>query len=141
MNERFDKANNVQNIVGKKSEKDLANFLQTMGYWAYNCPKTVNGQPCDIIACKDNKVWLLDSKHLEKNKASFSIERIEPNQWTAMDYARELANVQNLGFAIYWERTGDFYFLSYDDALKAHSGNEKSIKIESLLTLWEEISK
>jgi len=129
----------IQGDCGKQTEQELALFLRGLGYWAYIIPKKVGGQPFDVIACKKKKVWLLDAKHLEAAEASFSLDRIEPNQWTSMEYAKTLADVENMGFAIYWERKHEFYFLHYNDAIFFKQNGIKSVKIDELpLLLYEE---
>nr|DAR59166.1 MAG TPA: recombination protein [Caudoviricetes sp.] len=123
----------VQNIVGDSTENYTANFLRENGYWAYILPKKVGGQPFDIIACRCDDIWFLDAKHLEKEKASFSFERIEPNQKTSMSYAQNFAHITNMGFVIYWERTPEtLYFLPYERVRKMEADGQKSVKIEEL---------
>lgn len=123
----------IQNIVGDSTEQFIANFLRENGYWAYILPKKVGGQPFDIIACRYNNIWFVDAKHLEKEKASFSFDRIEPNQKTSMLYAQQFAHITNMGFIIYWERTPEkLYFLPYDRVLKSEKEGKKSVKIEDL---------
>ena len=123
----------IQNIVGDSTEQFIANFLRENGYWAYILPKKVGGQPFDIIACRYNNIWFVDAKHLEKEKASFSFDRIEPNQKTSMLYAQQFAHITNMGFVIYWERTPEkLYFLPYDRVLKSEKEGKKSVKIEDL---------
>lgn len=123
----------IQNIVGDSTEQFIANFLRENGYWAYILPKKVGGQPFDIIACRYNNIWFVDAKHLEKEKASFSFDRIEPNQKTSMLYAQQFAHITNMGFVIYWERTPEkLYFLPYDRVLKSEKESKKSVKIEDL---------
>lgn len=123
----------VQNIVGDSTENYTANFLRENGYWAYILPKKVGGQPFDIIACRYDDIWFLDAKHLEKEKASFSFERIEPNQKTSMSYAQNFAHITNMGFVIYWERNPEtLYFLPYERVRKMEADGHKSVKIEEL---------
>lgn len=123
----------VQNIVGDSTENYTANFLRENGYWAYILPKKVGGQPFDIIACRYDDIWFLDAKHLEKEKASFSFERIEPNQKTSMSYAQNFAHITNMGFVIYWERNPEtLYFLPYERVRKMEADGQKSVKIEEL---------
>ena len=123
-----------QQIVGDATETIIADFLnKEKGYWAYILPKKVGGQPFDIIACRCNSVWMVDAKHLESEKASFSFDRIEPNQKTSMMYARTFANISNVGFVIYWERnTTQLYFLHYDKWKEMERQGMKSVKIEDL---------
>lgn len=123
----------IQNIVGDSTEQFIANFLRENGYWAYILPKKVGGQPFDIIACRYNNIWFVDAKHLEKEKASFTFDRIEPNQKTSMLYAQQFAHISNMGFIIYWERNIEkLYFLSYNNLCDMLKNGKKSVKIEEL---------
>lgn len=123
----------TQNIVGDSTENNIANFLRENGYWAYVLPKKVGGQPFDIIACRYDDIWFVDAKHLEKEKASFTFDRIEPNQKTSMSYAQQFAHITNLGFVIQWERTPEkLYFLPFSRVAQMLADGEKSIKIENL---------
>ena len=125
-----------QNIVGKKSENDISTLFKSRKYWALIIPKTVAGQPFDIIACKEDVAWLIDVKHLEASKASFAFERIEPNQRTSMYYAKAIANMKNLGFVINWERdVSRHFFLSYDKLTEMEKNGLKSARIEELEVL------
>lgn len=133
---------NIQNTVGNSTEKLISNSFMECRYWAYILPKKVGGQPFDIIACKGNNTWFIDAKHLEANKASFAFDRIEPNQKTSMMYAHAYANIQNLGFAIVWDRTPDkIYFFPYLDYLEMEKNGEKSVKIDSLQDLKDLINE
>ena len=76
----------IQGDCGKQTEQELALFLRGLKYWAYIVPKKVGGQPFDVIACKKNKVWLLDAKHLEATEASFrwtELSQINGRQWNS----------------------------------------------------------
>lgn len=132
--------NSVQLTVGNKTEQNVVNILRKNRYWVYNCPKKLGGQPVDIIALKDNINILVDAKHVEKEKVSFSFDRIEPNQITSLMYARDYAGIKNLGFAIEFERTGEimwFPFKFYEELVK---DGFKSIKM-SQMALFEEVLK
>ena len=125
--------NSKQNELGKLTEKEIvAKFFKNHKYWAFVIPKSVNGQPFDLIALRHKDIWLIDAKHLESDKASFAFSRIEPNQITSMMYATKYANVDgHLGFIIYWEREPNklFYF-NYDDFIELSQKGLKSIKIK-----------
>ena len=101
--------------VGNETEQIIADYFQSLGFWVYILPKKIGGQPFDIIASKDKETWFVDAKHLEQNKASFSFERIEPNQKTAMKIATERANMANVGFFIYWDRNPDRLYYMLED--------------------------
>lgn len=131
-----------QNEAGKKAEKVVCEFFAERKYWTFPIPKSINGQPFDIIARKDSKnykdIWFVDAKHLESNKASFPFDRIEPNQESSMSYAHIINGVEdNMGFVIQWERTGNLYYFDYQDFLKMKEKGEKSVKIEDLALLGE----
>lgn len=124
-----------QLLEGNKTEKFVAKTLKKYGYWNYILPKKVNGQPCDVFAAKGGKktiVWNIDAKHVEEGKVSFSFDRIEPNQHTSFMYAINFANLENCGFAIYFDRTKSLYWLSYQDYLKYADLGQKSVNINDL---------
>lgn len=131
----------IQNELGKRSEETISDFLHKRHFWVYVFPKKAEGQPFDIIACKDNEIWMLDVKHLDSSKVSFPIYRIEPNQISSMSYARNFANIKNLGFILDWEKDKSaFFFLSFDKVLELRKQNEKSIKITNL-ERWEKTNE
>lgn len=129
--------------IGNKTEKTASSIFREQGYWVYNCPKSASGsQPFDLIAIKGGKeyiVWFVDGKHVRKNEVSFTLDRIEPNQWASMEYANGFAKVdtENMGFVINFERTGEFYWLSYKDALELLKNGSKSINLNKLRLLGE----
>lgn len=120
--------------VGNETEQIIADYFQSLGFWVYILPKKIGGQPFDIIASKDKETWFVDAKHLEQNKASFSFERIEPNQKTAMKIATEKANMTNVGFFIYWDRSpGRLYYLPYRMYKGLEKAGNKSVNIGELI--------
>ena len=124
--------------IGTKTEKSVSNILREHGYWIYNCPKSQTGsQPFDLIAFKGGQqylIWLIDGKHVRINEVSFRLDRIEPNQWASMRYAIEFAklNPNTIGFVIEFERTGTFYWLSYQQALELVKSNRSSVNLAKL---------
>ena len=133
--------------IGNKTEKTVSSIFRENGYWVYNCPKSQTGsQPFDLIAIKGGKnyiVWFVDGKHVRENEISFKLERIEPNQLASMDYASGFAKikVENMGFAIHFERTSEFYWLPYEEALKSLKNNEKSVNLNRLRLLEEVLNE
>lgn len=130
--------------IGTKTEKTISSLFREHGYWVYNCPKSSTGaQPVDIIAVKREIqyiVWLVDGKHTREQDASFKIDRIEDNQWISLRYARDFANMktENLGFVIQFEKTKEFYWLSYEEALELKENKIPSINLNKL-RLFEEV--
>lgn len=133
--------------IGSSSEKSASTILRENGFWVHTFSKSANGsQPVDIIAVKGNKelcfVFLIDAKHVEISKPSFTFDRIEPNQWATLLYAKEYAHIdeRGLGFVIEFDRTKDFYWLPYKKAYEMYSNGYKSIKYQEL-ELFEEVVK
>lgn len=123
---------------GDLAESSAESYFHKYGYWAYILPKKIGGQPFDLIACRKNDTWFVDVKHLERDKASFTFDRVEPNQWSSMMYAKKVADIENLGFVIMWERDlSDLYFLEYETAYKLKNDGIKSVKITEMRKLGE----
>lgn len=118
--------------IGDEYEDKVIEMLHDSGHWVYHVPKKVSGQPVDIIAAKGSKLMLVDAKHVRYKDVSFKFDRIEPNQWSSMGYAREFAGIECLGFAIFFERTNEMYWLHYDVALDRYNKGEKSIHMSYL---------
>lgn len=133
----------IQNALGRKTEENVANFFNSFNYVVIPLNKGINGQPFDLIARKENDVWFVDAKHVTDKEASFSFNRIEPNQITSMKYCNVVANIHdNLGFIIEWDRTPNkFYYFPYGWYQEMNQRGEKSIKIEKLLNLERMINK
>lgn len=129
--------------VGNATEENVIKIFKKNHFWAYLTPRKIGGQPIDIISIRNKEgnteAWLLDAKHVEQDKISFAFNRIEPNQWTAMEYASEWAglNVDKMGFAIEFERNRSVYWLPYKTALEMVKNGQKSIKLYELKLLEE----
>lgn len=123
---------------GNRDEDLVVSIFKKHGFWCHNFAKGKTGeQPCDIVALKENQIWLVDVKNVEKG-VSFPINRIEANQWACFDYARNFAKIKNLGFVICFERDDlKPFFLEYDKALEMDKTGQKSINMSELKG-WEE---
>lgn len=76
--------------IGKLTEFKAAQIFAKHGYWVYQCPKTPEGQPADLIVAKDNKITLVEVKHCDGDR--FSLQRVEPNQFTAYKFFKSKGN-------------------------------------------------
>ena len=131
----------IQNEVGKKTEDFIHDFFRERKYWVFIIPRTVKGQPFDIIARKgDTKnIWFIDAKHLETDKVSFSFNRIEPNQITSMKYAENICGIsKQMGFVIFWERTEKLYYMDWQKFKQMILEGKKSVKIVELELMDDE---
>lgn len=133
--------------IGSASEKSVSSLYRERGYWVYNCPKSLTGaQPVDLIAIKKKEnyiVWFADSKHLESSKASFTFDRIEPNQIASLTYLNNFAgvDVDTLGFVIDYDRTETYYWLPFEKYLEMNREGAKSVKMEELEEFEKELDK
>jgi len=81
-------------MSNKKEGDDFENEFRVLagnyGFWAHRMNVNKNGQPADIILCKNNIPVLVDCKDCE-NKV-FKLSRIEDNQEYAMTKWIQLGN-------------------------------------------------
>lgn len=78
--------------LGSSFEKEYADILSEYGFWVtFLTPKKhVGSQPCDLIAIKNDKTFLIDCKTCKSHL--FPIDRIEENQRQAYEKYRECGN-------------------------------------------------
>ena len=100
-----------QKKIGNETEQRFLDLLQEKGYWCHLFAYNKNGQPCDIIAIKDGKPFLIDVKHCDEKRFGFS--NVRDNQRSCFNYY-ESCNNENCGFAIYFAKTGTWRWLSYE---------------------------
>lgn len=130
----------LQEKLGKATEKLVVKTFKKFGYWAYNMPKKVGGQPCDIVAIKGGKtflVWLVDAKHVREQDVSFTFDRIEPNQITSMRYARDFAHIETTGFCIFFDRDKQLRWLSFENYENFAKNGIKSVNMANLVLFTE----
>lgn len=117
---------------GNIFEEDVAKKLSKLGHWCtlLQGAKGTNAQPADIIACKDNKVWLIDCKTLVNTSGNFTLERAEQNQILAYKRFKKCGN-ENYFYAILWEN--DVYLVPMFDILFE---DKKSINVKKYVAVW-----
>lgn len=124
---------------GNRDEELVLKLFQKHGFWAHNFAKAKNGsQPVDVVALKENVSWLVDVKNVREKEISFPFKRIEANQLTCLDYARNFSKIKNLGFVICFEKL-DLrpLLLTYDKYLELEENGSKSVKMSDLRPLEE----
>ena len=99
---------NSNKRVGTHFENELANILSEYGYWVHVLVQGPAGQPADIIACNDKHTVLIDCKHCIGN--SFKLNRIESNQWFAMDIFEKLTK-QSAWIAVKFINPDDIFMI------------------------------
>lgn len=119
--------NNNNNKIGRNIEKKGIEYLSNLNFWVHYITPSINGQPCDLIAYKDNTMYLIDIKDSESDY--FVSSRIEPNQEMCFEFA-SLFNINKTLFLIYFKKIDKWYVLEY----KTHKEKEKkSYKVEDLI--------
>lgn len=79
---------------GNKFESTLCAVLSANGFWAHNFTQSKQGQPCDIIACKNNNSYLIDCKECRND--TFPLSRVEDNQISSMQMFELKGNNEGL---------------------------------------------
>lgn len=127
---------------GNAGERIVESFLRSRGYWVHVTKRGANGsQPVDIIAIRSGKAILMDAKYVSQGKnGRFYLEDVQPDQITSMSYARDFADIRNIGFAIVfegWEESPSFLpFEAYEGLVEM--GVASVAKDEMLkLSEWE----
>lgn len=81
---------NTNRKTGTSFERELCEELSRYGFWAHNLAQNSAGQPFDVIAARDGKVYPIDAKVCEKDV--FRLVRIEDNQFSAMTLWKDTGN-------------------------------------------------
>ena len=76
--------------LGTSYEERLAEELFNRGFWVHLIRQTEEGQPADLIACRNGKAFLIDAKVC--SDGTFPLYRIEENQELAMKAFMEAGN-------------------------------------------------
>jgi len=112
---------NLKSTVNKKKgsnfENDFCNILAQYGFWARK--DKGYAQTCDIIAGKNNKIYLFECKTCSKDY--FNTKRVEDNQNYSRERFRECGN-SNCYF-VYKLDNGEIYISQ--DAIKKPSTGQK----------------
>ena len=116
--------------IGNKYEKKFVELLGQRGWWCHLFGYKPEGQPCDVVAIKGTttgtKAMLIDVKHCQGDR--FAFKNIQSNQRTCFELAFQ-KGVTTCGFAIFFEDTKEWRWLSYKDVLDLEKGGHKSAKI------------
>lgn len=119
----------VNKKIGNDYERKFLEYLQGNGYWCHLFSYNKNGQPCDVIACKNDTSHLVDVKHCDEDR--FDFKNVQSNQLTCFEYALECGN-KNTGFAVWFENQGKWFYLPYLYLKQLMEEGKKSIRYENL---------
>lgn len=111
-----------QRLDGLAFEVEFCHQLFHKGFWVLNVPQDKSGQPVDVIAVKNNEAYLIECKHCKGDR--FLLNRIEPNQETAIYLSETLAGNTNHFFAIYLD---GIWLIPFQTAMRLKNREIKSI--------------
>ena len=83
--------------TGSRFEQEFAERLASHWFWVHLFQDNKNGQPCDVIACRNGNAYLIDCKDCQTK--FFVLSRMEENQLNAMKLFQMTGNEIGL-FAI-----------------------------------------
>lgn len=134
------KNGNVSNKkLGNDFEREFCDTLSQMGFWCYNLPSKIEGQPFDVIACLNKKTFVIDCK-VCKNDV-FSLDRVEDNQYSSMMRFHKCGN----GWGYFAMKTSEGVFMVDAGVLfrwRDLNLSKKSLSLDSikaigtLLPIW-----
>lgn len=94
---------------GTAFEKEFCKLLKSRGFWVHFMSPSASGtQPCDIIAVRNEKAFLIDCKTCDDKV--FRIGRLEDNQRLAF-YAFQKAGNHNCWVAVKYQ--DQVYMINY----------------------------
>ena len=96
--------------AGTRFEKEFAEILAEHWFWVHLFQDNKNGQPCDVIAARDDRAYLFDCKNCEE--PFFRLDRMEENQYNAMRLYDITGNRKGM-FAIRFP-SSEIYLVQYD---------------------------
>ena len=100
----------IRNTLGNKTEDGACVLLSSYGWWCHRFERKANGsQPCDIVAMKQGKNWLLDGKHCQK--PYLATQRIEANQITCFKMAQE----KGIPCGFVCEHANTLYYIPFEE--------------------------
>lgn len=107
--------------IGNEFENEFCELLKKCGFWVHFMnPNAAGQQPVDVIAAKNNEVFLFDCK--TSVKQTFYLTRIEFNQSMAF---WSFANCGNMNRYIAVKFDGSVYVIPYIDLLNSPSESVK----------------
>lgn len=121
--------------IGNDYEMKLLKLLVLNGWWCHLFAYKPEGQPCDVIALKDNGYLLIDVKHCSAKRFPFA--DIQTNQKNCFRLAKMKGNTNN-GFAIYFEPIKQWRWLDYEQFVLLEERGEKSVSFEDCRFMFDE---
>lgn len=100
---------------GNEYERETSKLLFSLGFWVHQIIDSPSGQPCDIIASKNNNTYLIECKYV--SGSTFNMNRLEENQLNSINLFQDCGNNKGLVF-IHFENNNSNIFITLDDLLQ-----------------------
>ncbi len=116
--------------LGNAFEQELSNMLFQKGFWVHNFANKTNGQPADIIACKNRQSFLIDAKACTHD--IYDTRRIEENQKNSMFLWEHCGN--GTGFFALKLSDKSIYMIDHNTMLLARQ-HKKTLNREDIIEM------
>lgn len=113
--------------AGNDFEDQFAELAGSKGFWAHRMTANVDGQPADVIICKNNIPVLVDCKDCKNN--IFKLSRIEENQELAMTKWIEQGNKYAF-FAL--KVSSEVYMIPYEKLISLRESGTKQLNYSKI---------
>lgn len=114
--------------IGNEYEGKFVELMSRNGWWCHLFAYKPEGQPCDVVALRDNVPLLIDVKHCSGSK--FYFRNIQPNQRNCFEMAYRRGNT-NCGFAIYFEERQSWRWIGYREVTNLESFGENGVGFDN----------
>ena len=114
--------------LGKAFEKEFCDVLYDNGYWVHFVERKSSGaQPFDIIAAKNNEIFVFDAKTNSGNR--FVLSRIEENQIESMSLYNDRGNKKS--FIVIKKDDTDIYVIPSLEIINKIKDGCKSVSLSN----------
>lgn len=127
-------------MTGNQFEEKFCEAMSKQGFWVLRIPRGAGGtQPFDVIAIGRNIIFAVDCKVVSGKANTFSLDRVEDNQWLAFELITERTNAIAM-LAIYWEKEDCVKIIQYPELIQLKN-NGNSTHLKEKVTWFEGFSK
>ena len=120
---------NCNKREGTQFEIRLKELFYEHGYWVHLFQQNQAGQPCDLIAVKGEKAYIVDAKDCKSGR--FPLSRVEENQFLSM--TRWLDRTKHGAFfAFQLPDDEEIYFISFQTICTFLASDVSSLNSETI---------
>ena len=120
---------NCNKREGTRFENRLKDMFYEHGFWVHLFQQNQAGQPCDLIAVKGEKAYIIDAKDCKSGR--FPLSRVEENQFLSM--TRWLDRTRHQAwFAFQLPDDEEVYFISFQTICSLLADDISSLNSEDI---------